>query len=103
MTIQLDRPCSPGEQSPRLTRLTLHLQARLLDFAPGGPQVLACDSKIGRVAARFPGRDTSQVWAELAQRGFHAALEEDCAVFYLSPALRFEDLDRLWGTLYELL
>lgn len=103
MTIHLDRPCSPGEQSPRLTRLTLHLQARLLDFAPGGPHVLACDGETGRIAARFPGRDTSQVRAELAQRGFHTALEDDCAIFYLSPGLRFEDLDRLWGVLYELL
>lgn len=103
MMLELARPCSPGERSPRLSRLTLHLQARLLDFDPGSPQVLSCDPEAGRVAARFPGHETGQVLDRLAQRGFSAALEAGCAVFYLSPNLRFEDLDRLWGTLYEIL
>lgn len=103
MNLELNRPCPPDKQTSRLARLTRHLEARLLDFGPGGPQVTQCNPQAGFAAARFPGHNTAQVVDQLAQRGFCAALEGDCAGFYLSPDLRFEDLDRLWGCLYEIL
>ena len=43
--IQLNRPAAAP--SPRLARLTGHLQARLLDFGPGGPEI-----EIGRASCR---------------------------------------------------
>ena len=94
-------PC-PQELRPRLARLTRHLQARLLDFGPGGPRVLAADQASGRVEAVFPGRSTPQVLAALARHGIHAAGQET-AVFFLSPDIAFEDLDYLWGCLFDIL
>ena len=94
---------SPG-QGERLARLTRHLKARLEDFGPGGPEVVRADQEQGLVAARFPGHSPDQVIRQLEQNfGLLAALEGDCALFRLSPQVRFEDLDYLWGCLYELL
>ena len=103
MNYEVDHPISPQQRSPRLARLTLHLQARLLDFGPGGPQVVDCDPRTGRVSARFPGHETAQVTEQLARQGFPVAVEGDLAVFSLTPSFRFEALDRLWGTLFEIL
>ena len=94
---------SPG-QGERLARLTRHLKARLEDFGPGGPEVVWADQELGLVAARFPGHSADQVVQQLEHGfGLLAALEEDCVLFRLSPQVRFEDLDYLWGCLYELL
>lgn len=71
----------PGSEA-RVARLTRHLRARLLDFGPGGPEVLSADEAAGAVRARLDG---------------------DCALFLLSPDTRFEDLDYLWGSLFDLL
>lgn len=101
--IQMNARCASSEQSSLLIRLTLHLNARLLDFGPGGPEVLTCEPDLGFVAARFPGHETAQIIAGLEQRGFLVALKDDQACFFLSPSIRFEDLDRLWGCLFELL
>ena len=72
---------APGSEA-RVARLTRHLRARLLDFGPGGPEVLSADEAAGTVRARLDG---------------------DCALFLLSPDTRFEDLDYLWGSLFDLL
>lgn len=89
--------------SLRLARLTGHLEARLLDFGPGGPEVLRCDPGLGVIDARFPGRDTPQVLEGLQALGVSAVLAGDTARFYLDPQGRFEDLDYLWGCLFQLL
>ena len=102
--IKLDRPtpCLQDQRS-RLARLTRHLQARLLDFGPGGPQVCSADQEQGRVEVQFPGHDAGEVCTALAKRGIHVAQEGAQAVFFLAPDTRFEDLDHLWGCLFELL
>lgn len=99
--IRLDRPAAAP--SPRLARATRHLKARLLDFGPGGPEVRSADQERGLIAARFPGHDTAQVLAGLRSRGIAACQEGDLALFWLDPDGRFEDLDYLWGCLFELL
>ena len=38
-----------------------------------------------------------------ASAGVRARLDGDCALFLLSPDTRFEDLDYLWGSLFDLL
>ena len=99
-------PSAPqGAPDPvRTARLTRHLKARLEDFGPGGPEVLSADEAHGLVCARFPGHDTAQVLRRLASEcGVQAAQEGECAQFYLSPLVRFEDLDYLWGCLFEIL
>lgn len=100
--LRRSRP-QPGQES-RTARLTRHLEARLLDFDPGGPEVLCADQAAGQVTARFPGHDTARVLALLEQEfGISVGLEDGLAVFRLSPDLPFEDLDYLWGCLFELL
>lgn len=90
-------------QPERTARLVRHLAARLRDFGPGGPEVLSSDQDAGFVTARFPSHDVRTVLERLEQRGVCAALEGDRAVFHLSPAVRFEDLDYVWGCLFEIL
>lgn len=93
----------PGQEA-RLARLVRHLDARLRDFGPGGPEVLASDQETGVVTARFPGHDTARILEQLEHRcGVSVGLEGDRAVFHLSPDVRFEDLDYLWGCLFDLL
>ena len=90
--------------SLRLARLARHLEARLRDFAPGTTQVLPADQNTGTVSVRFPGRDTAQVAALLEHRSdVPANLSGDWLAFQLSPDLRFEDLDHLWGCILEIL
>ncbi|MGI5962770.1 MAG: hypothetical protein ACOX7N_03520 [Lawsonibacter sp.] len=102
LSCQVAVDCPPA-QKPRLARLTRHLNARLLDFGPGGPQISSSDEDTGRVAVRFPGHDTQQVRKDLATRRIFTAQEDDCAVFFLAPNTQFEDLDYLWGCLYDIL
>lgn len=100
LTVPADRP------SPRLARLTRHLHARLLDFGPGGPEVLCADQSRGIVTARFPGHDTAQVIDELEHRcRVSVTLSDDgeLARFCLGNDTPFEDLDYVWGCLFDLL
>ena len=93
-----------GQPSERTARLTRHLKARLEDFGPGGPEVLAADQEAGAVTARFPGHETAQVLRRLeGECGVLAAQSGEAAVFRLSPSVRFEDLDYVWGCLFDLL
>ena len=100
-TVCLNRPAAAP--SPQLARMTRHLAARLQDFGPGGPQVLDADQTGGSVRVLFPGRDTAQVLRGLECAGVHAAQEGEAARFFLDPSGRFEDLDYVWGCLFELL
>lgn len=102
--VPLHIPQPSHSQPDHVARLARHLSARLLDFGPGGPEVVLCDQERGIVTTRFPGHDTAAVAEQLAAR-FHvsAAVEDDCAVFYLTDQTPFEDLDYVWGCLFDLL
>lgn len=94
----------PQGQEDRVARLVRHLDARLKDFGPGGPEVLESDQSQGFVSARFPGHDTKSVLKLLEKdHGVVAALDGDRVIFFLSPDIRFEDLDYVWGCLFDLL
>ena len=102
--IDLTRPPADRRGGERTARLTRHLRARLQDFGPGGPEVVSADEEDGVVCARFPGHETAQVLGRLREAcGVQAAQEGDLAVFRLNPAVRFEDLDYVWGCLFEIL
>ena len=92
---------APGP-SPRLARLTRHLSARLQDLGPDGP-VVHMDSALGLVTARFPGRDAGQLQEALERSGIRAVLVGEQFQFWLGPEDRFEDLDFLWGCLFQLM
>ena len=82
--LDLSKPSPAAGQEARLAQLVRHLDARLREFGPG--------------------HDTAQVLEALrTSAGISAALEGDLAVFYLSPQVPFEELDRLWGCLFQLL
>lgn len=102
---QLDLTRSaPNTDGERTARLARHLEARLRDFGPGGPEVLSCDQRAGIVTARFPGHSTMDILEQMdTQFHIRAARKGETAVFRLSPDVRFEDLDYLWGCLFELL
>lgn len=101
VNLTLSRPCAG--QEALLARLTRHLEARLLDFGPGGPEVLSSDQASGTIRARFPGHEVARVQEDLARQG--VLVENVCgeAVFHLSPDIPFEDLDYVWGCLNALL
>lgn len=102
--VDLTRPGAPSGDRARVARLTRHLKARLEDFGPGGPQVTGVDESAGTVTARFPGRSTGGVLDRLERDWGVAALQKgEDAVFRLSPSVRFEDLDYVWGALFEVL
>lgn len=102
--VDLSRSRPQPGQEDRAARLTRHLEARLRDFGPGGPEVLDSDQQTGRITVRFPGHKTAEVLDLLSSRfGVSAALEEEQAVFYLSPDIPFENLDYVWGCLFEVL
>lgn len=100
---QIDLSLSQSVHTPRQARLTRHLNGRLHDLAANWPDVLLCDQQQGFVQVRFPGWDVAVLFAELKARGIHAEEGDGCLVFHLPPDLAFEDLDRVWGILFELI
>lgn len=101
-SVNLSSPANTA--SPRLAALTRHLNARLLDFDPGGPEVISCDQSSGQTQVRFPNRSPQAVAQALASRfGVEIRAEEQYALFYLNEMIQFEDLDYVWGCLFEIL
>ena len=101
--VDLSRPL-PGSTDPaRLARLTRHLAARLQDFGPGGPEVRFVDQEKGLIRAAFPGHSTEEV-AEILAQGHRILVgtEGECALFQLSSRISFEELDYVWGCLYQI-
>ena len=101
-SVTLSVPAS--RPSPRLAALTRHLRARLLDFDPGGPEVIAWDEGTGWIKARFPNLSPQEAEEALRSRfGVEICAEGQYALFYLNETLPFEDLDYVWGCLFEIL
>ena len=92
-----------AKEAPRVARLTRHLKARLEDFGPGGPEVVQADQETGVVRFRIPGKDSAWLQAQLKERwDIRIGVEDGLAVCRLSPQVAFEQLDRFWGCLFEL-
>ena len=93
-----------GYDPEQLARRVRHLAARLRDFGPGGPELLSADQTTGQVRARFPGHDTGHIRRQLEERfGIRTRLDGDALLFQLTPHIAFEELDHVWGCLFELL
>lgn len=94
---------TPAE-APRVARLTRHLKARLEDFGPGGPEVIQADQETGVVRFRIPGKDSAWLQEQLEERwNIQIRVEDGQAVCCLGPDIAFEQLDRFWGCLFELI
>ena len=103
-TVLLNLPHGGEEDPRRIAALTRHLNARLLDFGPGGPEVLSFDTQCGLVRVDFPGRCTGDVLQRLSRQfGVQGVEAGGEALFYLRENTRFEDLDYVWGCLFDLL
>lgn len=101
--VDLKHPRPAAGQEALLARLTRHLDARLHDIDINWPEVLKVDQSAGTILVRFPGRDLRQVLDVLHSSGIAVDQEGDCALFHLSPDVPFEDLDYVWGELFNLL
>ena len=96
------RPAAGAEE--QLARPTRHLDARLHDLDVGWPEVISADQQTGAIRVRFPGRDVQTVLDTLEHNShIYADREGDCVLFRLSPDIPFEDLDYVWGALFELM
>ena len=99
---KVERPAP--NQAPRVARLTRHLKARLEDFGPGGPEVVQADQEHGVIRFRVPGKDSLELQNQLWERfQIRTAVEAGLVVCRLNPQIAFEQLDRLWGCLFELI
>ena len=97
-------PLPQGYDPEHLARQVRHLAARLQDFGPGGPELLSADQKAGQVRARFSGHDADDIRRQLEERfGIRTRLDGDAFLFQLTPHIAFEELDHVWGCLFELL
>lgn len=93
---------TPAE-APRVARLTRHLKARLEDFGPGGPEVVQANQETGVVRFRIPVKDSAWLQEQLGERwNIQIGVEDGQAVCRLGPDIAFEQLDRFWGCLFEL-
>ena len=102
--VDLTKTAGDNRDPARVARLTRHWKARLEDFGPGGPRVTGVDEASGTVTARFPGQDTGGVLDRLERDWGVTVLQDgEDAVFRLAPSVRFEDLDYVWGALFEVL
>jgi hypothetical protein len=87
-----------------LAQLARHLSARLEELEDGCILLRGWERAAdGQVTARFPGQDA----AALARRVADCvpvrceAEEPDILHFWLTPNDRFEELDAIWGVLFE--
>lgn len=102
--VDFTRPCLASSIPERCAALTRHLNARLLDFGPGGPEVLLCDQASGLIQVRFPNRSPNRVAAALSTE-YHIQTipTSNYLELYLNETIPFEDLDYVWGCLFQLL
>ena len=102
-TVDFTRRC-PASDPERRAALTRHLNARLLDFDPGGPEVLLCDQESGLIRVHFPNRAPHRAAAALsAEYHIQTTPTSDYLELYLNETIQFEDLDYVWGCLVQLL
>lgn len=82
-----------------------HLAARAPGLRPrAGRSSSPPTKKTGQVRARFPGHDADDIRRQLETRfGVRTRLDGDGLRFQLSPHIAFEELDYVWGCLFELL
>lgn len=82
---------------------TRHLYARLQDFGEGGPVVTDWSQERGKISISVPNHSAIQIQKALEQYGVICQAEQEKLVFYLSEQIAFEDLDFVWGVLFQIL
>lgn len=103
-TVDFTRPCPTPSDPERRAALTRHLNARLLDLDPGGPEVLLCDPDSGLIHFCLPDLSPHRAAAALSTKyQIHTIPMFDHIELYLNESIPFEDLDHVWGCLLQLL
>ena len=102
--LELSRPafCLDGEERERVRRLARHLHARMAELEEDGLEIRAFREEEGLVAIAVPEQEN------LAGRlrwehGVHGAVKDGSVELWVTPATAFEDLDSVWGAVYEIL
>ena len=102
--VDFTRPCPTPSNPERRAALTRHLNARLLDFDPGGPEVLLCDPESGLIRFCLPDLSAHRASAALSMNyQIQTIPASDYIELYLNETIPFEDLDYVWGCLFQLL
>ena len=91
------------EQLESIAWRTRHLYARLQDFGEGGPVVTDWSQEQGKLSVSIPNHSAIQMQQALKQYGITCPVEQEKLVFYLSEQIAFEDLDFVWGVLFQIL
>lgn len=103
-TVDFTRLCPASSDPERRAALTRHLNARLLDFDPGGPEVLLCDPESGLLRFCLPDLSPYRASAALSTNYQIQTIPAfDYIELYLNESIQFEDLDYVWGCLFQLL
>lgn len=82
---------------------TRHLYARLQDFGESGPVITDWSQEQGKISVAFPSHSVAYIQQTLQTYGIACPIEQGCLVFYLSEDIAFEDLDYVWGVLFQIL
>lgn len=102
-TVNFFKPDSQERQVEQVAWRTRHLYARLLDFGEMGPKVTEWSQEQGKISVSFPNHSAVSIQQALKQDGILCPIEQECLVFYLSEKITFEDLDFVWGVLFQIL
>ncbi len=102
-TVSLDKKAGTPAQPERLARLTRHLCARLLDLGAASPELERVSQEEGSLTARFPGRRAEELAQRLREHGVLCTGEGERVCFHIPEELPFEDLDYVWGCLFQIL
>ena len=57
----------------------------------------------GKLSVSIPNHSAIQMQQALKQYGITCPVEQEKLVFYLSEQIAFEDLDFVWGVLFQIL
>ena len=102
-TVNLNQKAQMPSKPERLARLTRHLRARLLDLGAGTPELEQVCQEEGTITARFPGRTAEEMMSRLREHGVSCTGAGERVCFCIPEELPFEDLDYVWGCLFQIL
>lgn len=102
--LELYRPALylSAEERERVGRLARHLRARMMELEENGLEIRDFREEEGLVSVAAP--DQENLAGRLRwEHGIHGKPIQDGVELWVNPRTAFEELDGVWGALYELL